>query len=221
MLPVTVDERAGEERVVAGGHPVDQCRPRIDVGGEFGRLATEDRRLVGGLGAGRLRRAAVVEDLVFARLGPLLPADPREERGELVVVGGAPLLERVVVAAGALEAQAQEELREILDLLVGVDHLPVPDRGRVAAGLAGGGDDVADELVVGLVLRQARADPLVEGIAAVAVEGVVGPLVPQDRRPLECLAESRQLSPRHPTRCNVAVPDVPYSANADASDMLA
>ena len=90
----------------------------------------------------------------------------------------------MVVAAGALEAQAQEELREILNLLVGVDHLPVPDRGRVAAGLAGGGDDVADELVVGLVLRQARADPLVEGIAAVAVEGVVGPLVPQDRRPL-------------------------------------
>jgi len=39
-------------------------------------------------------------------------------------------------------------------------------------------------LVVGLVLGEARADPVVERVAAVAVEGVVGPLIPQDRRPL-------------------------------------
>ena len=139
---------------------------------------------MGALRPRRLRLAAVVEDLVLARLHPLLPSDPGEEGGELEVVVGAPLLERMVVAAGTLQPQAEEQLRRILHLLVGVGHLAIPDHGRVLPHLAGRREDVADKTGIGHVVGQARPDQLVKRITAVTMQGVVRPLVAEDRRPL-------------------------------------
>ena len=93
----------------------------------------------------RLRLAAEVVDPVLARLQSPLASDPREEGGELKVVVGAPLFEGMVVAAGALQPQAKEQLRRILHLLVGISHLAIPDHGRVLTHLAGRREDVADE----------------------------------------------------------------------------
>ena len=51
----------------------------------------------------------------------------------------------MVMAAGALQPQPEEQLRRILNLLVGVSHLAIPDHGRVLTHLAGRREDVADE----------------------------------------------------------------------------
>ena len=76
----------------------------------------------------------------------LLPADPREEGGEAVVVVLRPALERVVVALGALDPDAQEELGRRLDRVLRVAADPVVVGGRVPEGRAVGGQQLADEL---------------------------------------------------------------------------
>ena len=106
-----------------------------------------------------------MEDAVLVlHLCPRLRPTCGEERREAVVVLLAPLLERMVVAAGALNAQAQEELGRVFELR---RWRPSPRDTRPTGGLcpdvAGGGEDLADELVVRLVLVQAVADPVVEG----------------------------------------------------------
>ena len=87
---------------------------------------------------------------VRRRLAEALAAEPREEAGQAVVVVLAPALVRMMVAAGALQPQAEEHLghvgRHLMQLVVAV--LPVPvDRRRVLP-FAGRRDDAADELVV-------------------------------------------------------------------------
>ena len=99
--------------------------------------------------------------------GPLgfhvrLAADPREERRKAVVVVLAPFLERMVVALGALQSHPQEHLRRVVDERTGFAELAIPLDRRRGLRAAAGGEDSAHELVVGHVLRQALADPVVE-----------------------------------------------------------
>ena len=136
------------------------------------------------LGAVGCGNATVVEEPILPRLQPLLAADPREEGGQFEVVVGAPLFKRMMVAAGTLQPLAQEKLRGVFHLLVDVRHLPIPDHRWIGIRLAGGRDDVANKLAVGLVFRDALPDPVVEGVAAVAMQLVVGPLVAENGRPL-------------------------------------
>ena len=55
-----------------------------------------------------------VEDRQLARVLGLLVADPAEERREPVIVIKRPAVERVVMALGALNAGAEEDLGDIL-----------------------------------------------------------------------------------------------------------
>src|SRR5690606_30643916 len=92
------------------------------------------------------RHAFVVEDPLLGRAGvssagEVLAADAAEEGGEAEVVVLAPLLEWVVMAAGALNPQAQEQLRDVFHLLVDLVDFAVPDDGRVEALIAGGGEN--------------------------------------------------------------------------------
>ena len=185
VLPVAVDQRAGEERVVLARQPVRQRQPRVLVGGHVQRGSPQPHRpdRLPRLGVGRAGAAAAVKHDLFARLRARLAPHARKERGEAVVVLLAPLLEGVVVALGALEPQPQEKLRRILELVVRRLDLPVPGNGRVGLHLARRGDDLAHELVVGLVGQQTVADPVVEGEGGAGV-GRLAPLVAQDRAPL-------------------------------------
>ncbi len=70
------------------------------------------------------------------------------------------------MALRALEPQAEEELRGVFELLLRLLHLAIPGDRRILVDLAGGGEDLADELVVRLVRVQAVADPGVEGEVA-------------------------------------------------------
>ena len=61
--------------------------------------------------------AAAVEDDRLAVVFALLAADLREEGGEAVVVVHRPAVERMVVALGALDAHAHEDLGDVLGRL--------------------------------------------------------------------------------------------------------
>ena len=171
VLPVAVDQRRGEELVVLGGHPVDQRLPRIVVGRDRGRLGAQSggRNRLLRLGIGRRGSAPVIHDPLFANLRARLALHAREEGREAVVVLLAPLFERMVMAAGTLDSQAQEQLGRVFDLLVAVLHFAIPGHRRVLADFAGRGQQLPHDLVVGNVGVQAVANPVVEDARAAGV----------------------------------------------------
>ncbi len=139
--------------------------------------------------------------MIDARSSPncaRLAADLREERREAVVVLLAPLLERMVMAAGTLNPQAEEQLGRVFDLLVDVLHLAIPGDRRVLADLAGGGQQCR-----GRTGRRACsscrlcANPVVESVGAAHVVAVLP----------ACCAGSRSTcwrSSRHSRCCRAA-----------------
>ena len=91
--------------------------------------------------------AAGVEDDRLAIVLALLAADLGEERREAVVVVHRPAVERMVVALGALRANAHEHLGHVLGRLQRVALDLVEVRGRVAERAAGGAEQLPDHLV--------------------------------------------------------------------------
>src|SRR5205807_1526087 len=112
-----------------------------------------------------------------------LAADPGEVAGEAVEVVLAPDLERVVVTAGAVEPDAEEELADHRGDLVRLAAVAEDDGGAVAEGAAAGGEELAHELVVGQVLPEGVAQPGVQVVDRLDADAVgvgpqqVGPLV--------------------------------------------
>src|SRR2546423_1317124 len=119
MEPDAVDDRLGEERIIARGHPLGQRLAAVLAGADRGHGGAEELRRQGLLaarlhlfagpqveddfGAGGLWRGAAFEHV-------LLAADAREEGGRAVIVVLGPALEGMVVALAALHADAEEEL---------------------------------------------------------------------------------------------------------------
>src|SRR5829696_5389085 len=85
-----------------------------------------------------------------------------EERGEAVEVVLPPHLERVVVALRTVEPHAEAELTHHRGEFVRLAAVAVEHRGAVGERAAVGGDDLAHEFVVRLVLPEALPQPLVE-----------------------------------------------------------
>ena len=110
-----------------------------------------------------------VDDLFVGQVA-LLAADLREEGGEAVIVVLGPALERVVVALGALDADAQEELGGRLDGVLRVAADPVVVGGGIRVGRAVGGQELADELVHRHVPLECRADPAVEDVGPLGLD---------------------------------------------------
>ena len=86
------------------------------------------------------------------------------------------------MALCTLHASAEEELRHVLHLLLHVLHLTIPGDRRMLVEIPGGGDDFAHELVVGLVVRDAVANPREEEVAAACIGGL-GALIAQQAAP--------------------------------------
>ncbi len=86
------------------------------------------------------------------------------------------------MALRTLHASAEEELRHVLHLLLHVLHLTIPGDRRMLVEIPGGGDDFAHELVVGLVVGDAVANPREEQVAAACIGGL-GALVAQQSAP--------------------------------------
>ena len=110
---VAVDHVAGEKRIVGAGQPVGKRLPPV---GRFGRrLAFERRRLhhLAGARVAHFAAGADQHDLLVAEQAEFLaPLDAHagKEGGEAVVVVLAVFLERVMVALGAGQPHAQEQL---------------------------------------------------------------------------------------------------------------
>ena len=149
VIPDAVDLRAGEERVVRPGHPVGQGLQAVGVRGEVpasrrrGSAAAAARRCAG---ASPRLRAAIEHDLLAVELVlvELVAAvvlddavlDAGEERGQAVIVVLRPAVERVVVALGALQADAEEHLGRRLGARLRIAQGAVVVGRRAAVGAA-------------------------------------------------------------------------------------
>ena len=221
MAPDAVHEGAGEERVVRATHPVEQRLARVlrpSRWGSRGRRAPwrASGLLVSGSGSGvplagranvhftdrsnLLLLVAVllalgvflVEDLLGLRRDAEL--DRGEDVGVGAVIGLGPAVEGVLVALGALDADAEEGGGGLLAPLFGRHSLlPPPEQveswlvgvgvrpALVGVGLqfrvlldvflrrlavaAGGAEDAVDDLVVGHVVGEAFVEPVVPHLA--------------------------------------------------------
>ena len=89
-----------------------------------------------------------------------------EECGEMIVLVLGPAFERVVVALVAVEARAEEEVGGVFHgLRRRAEDLVVGGGGVFLVGTLGG-EDVADEVVVGDVVFHLLADPVAEQLRA-------------------------------------------------------
>ena len=121
--------------------------------------------------------------VIGRRFAETLAAQPGEEASQAVVIVLAPALVGMMMALGALQAQAEKDLGSVGHWLVQliVAHLPVPVDGGGVVPFAGGRDDAADELVVGPVAADHVAEPVVEGVGRLLGPGQAG--VAQDTAP--------------------------------------
>ena len=94
------------------GHPVGERRPRVALRPPPSAAGTARAwaRLVSPVRGLRASRRAAREQHLVARAAA--DGDRREERGHAVVIGLAPAVERMVVALGAGDAHAEEDLRQ-------------------------------------------------------------------------------------------------------------
>jgi len=157
----------------------------IFVGRHADRFAiqTGRRQRLACLGVGRGRVAGAGIELRFLAAVAGLLRYQGEECGELGVVGLAPLFVWVVVATGALDPLAEEQLRGVFGPLFQVGDLGEPIDGRVIGGGTGRGQQFADELVVGFVVDQALANPVMERHVGELQRPTVA-AVAEDRSPL-------------------------------------
>src|SRR6266705_4763817 len=88
----------------------------------------------------------------------------------------------MVMALGALESEAQEKLRRVFELRIGIIDLPIPGHWRILTEVAGGRHNLSRKLVVWFVDQQTVADPVVKCIRAARVRWSAS-LVPQQRAP--------------------------------------
>src|SRR5262249_18692120 len=85
----------------------------------------------------------------------------REERSQTVVIRLGPAVAGMVVAASALEADSQKELRNGLHSHLGIPQPAVKARRRMGVIPTPRLDELADEHILGQVDRHGVGDPLV------------------------------------------------------------
>ena len=185
MFPVTVHQRFCEQPVFILSHPVNQAMARI-IGGsnhEFAAAQAGWLHFFVGLFVGHLRHAGPVKNDLLARPSGGCLAHAREKRHEPVIIVLRPFLVRMMMALGALQTRAKEQLRRVLHLRLLGTHLFKPRGRRALVDVARGRHDLPHKPVVRLVGVKALLDPVVKGDCRAQLRPV-GAFVPQQRRPL-------------------------------------
>lgn len=160
VAPDDVGEVFGEEGVFGAGEPLDEDLAAV-FGGFFGDDAAEELGLGGLFGNEVVYFAgAGVEDDGFAGVFGLFAADLGEEGGEAIVVVHGPAVEGVVVALGALEAHAHEDLGDVFGDFEGIALDLEVVGGGVGESAAGGAEEFLDDLVKGDVFGEAFLEPI-------------------------------------------------------------
>src|ERR1019366_1385931 len=106
----------------------------------------------------------------FDRVGAILY--PTEERSHAVVIVLRPALERMVMAFGALHADAKEELGGRFRQAGGIARDSIIIRRRVGESAAAGGDDFVDDLIETVVLVDVVAQPFLEDVRPLDLNGL-------------------------------------------------
>ncbi len=175
VRPQAIDGGASEERIVRRGHPVGQRVAGAGLVAPQRLLAVEKAGLGDALGAGDGQFAAV-GDLAQRRVNAVLAlrSDAAEESGLAPELLARPFAERVIVALGAFQADAEEQpgraRRQVLRLaLLG---LVKRQRRRLAAAgvvvhvalihLHRHGDEIAHHAIVGDVVGELLAQPALD-----------------------------------------------------------
>src|SRR6185437_11430711 len=122
------------------------------------------------------------KDLILADLIRGLLRNGAEERRKTVVILLAPFFERMVMALRTLEPLSKEQLGSVLHLDRGVLGLSIPHDRWIRIHVATGGEDRANEAVVGDILCNAVPYPAMEGKIAARILGIVS-LVAQQGAP--------------------------------------
>src|ERR1019366_5714348 len=127
-----------------------------------------------------------------------LAADHAEERRHAPVIVLAPFFIGVMVALRTRHADAEEKLAGVIDELLWLEHVAIPYGRRGLGFVADRRQDFARELIVGLVVGDTFANPVVKREGAerpVLILIVVASLDAQDIRPAvgEVVAVLRRL----------------------------
>ena len=195
VIPNAIDLGPREERVVRARDPVGQRIESILIVVHRRRRCPEKERPGRLAGAGVVQLALAIhpnhllaDELVSVRadLAPVLEhlvADAGEEGVPAVVVLLRPPLERMVVALGTPQPNAEKELRRGLTAGQGIAQRTVVVRGRIAIGASSGRDQLTCETVERFSVGDALADPAMQVQHALAVERVL--FGAQQVRPLE------------------------------------
>ncbi len=129
---------------------------------------------------------ANVDDFLLAEDAEFLAgfcAHPGKESGEAVVIVLRPLLERVMVALGTANADAQEQLSRGFGPLLGIPA-DLEEVGRaIDEGAALGGHNIAHEGIDRDVIAHLCPNPVVKAPHSLVLEG--GAINPQEITPLE------------------------------------
>ena len=187
VAPDAVRDRGREVRVLRRRQPVGERGPASETLTEV-RRALDRHQVLRRHDGVRLRVQllvvpALVEDDLLAGAEARADAEAGEEGGHLEVLVLGPALEGVVVALGADHPHAHEELGRGLHRLLRIAGGAVVAGGRLIEGAARGGDQFADELVVGPVLLDRLAQPAAEGEHALVAHEL--PVAAQQIAPLE------------------------------------
>ena len=91
-------------------------------------------------------RISILVLVTIAGTAPVLAADLPEECRHAPVIVLAPLLVGVMMALSAGHADAEEQLAGVVDELLGLGQVAIPDHGRALALVADGSEDFPSEL---------------------------------------------------------------------------
>ncbi len=133
MLPISIDQSPSEERIAGINHPINQCLPRVIGGTQGSDLRIESGRLQGLAGLGMLGSGAAHARHKHRFVGcrSLLALHLGKESRHVKVIALAPLFKRMVMAARALNALAQEQLSSILHTRLGTGNFMEPCDRRI------------------------------------------------------------------------------------------
>ena len=125
----------------------------------------------------------VLVELVLALVFDDLVLHARKERGQLVIIVLRQLVERMIVALGALHANAEEDLGKRFGANLRVAQGPIIIGRRLLVRAAAAGDKRAGEFVERCIIGNVLANPAVEDLDAGFVELLL--LDAQEVGPLE------------------------------------
>src|SRR6185437_147978 len=195
VIPDAIDLSAGEEWIVGPSDPVGQGQQAIGVRSERRRVGTKEQgpqyvavdRMLDLADAVHPHDLLAVE-LVFVELITAVVLDDAilhttEKRRQTVIIRLRPAVERVIVTARALHANAKEDLRGSLGAVLRIAQGAIPVGGGMTVGAAASSEQFTGEFIQRFAVGDAATNPIVEHLHALAVENLL--LAVQQIRPFE------------------------------------